>query len=213
MSSYRNAYHDNVRRDVFPYVPRPAGSVLDVGGGVGATAAALKSEGYCDKIGVIDLFAPDVKQSGVDFSYSASLEDPEVLQKIKRDQGRFDTILCLDVLEHLFDPWKIIRELEELLAEGGCIVASIPNVQHYSVVGPLLRGNWELKDAGILDRTHIRFFTRNGAIKLMTGSGMKLEFVTTLLRKKSRIGRLNMLTMGVFENFLTTQFLVRVRKQ
>lgn len=213
MSSYRNAYHDNVRRDVFPYVPRVAGRVLDVGGGVGTTAAALKSEGYCESIGIIDLFAPDAKRAGVDFSYSASLEDLTVFRQIRKEQGRFDTILCLDVLEHLLDPWRVVKELEELLEQGGCIVASIPNVQHFSVVGPLLRGNWELKDAGILDRTHIRFFTRRSAIELMTVGGMSLELVTPLLSKASRAGRLNALTLGFLENFLTVQFLVRVRKR
>ena len=124
----------------------------------------------------------------------------------------FDTILCLDVLEHLLDPWGIIRKIDLLLADGGYVIASIPNVQHVSVVGPLLSGNWELKDEGILDRTHLRFFTKRSAAALMSSSGMSLELVEPLLWKNSRSGRLNALTAGVFENFLTPQFVVRVRK-
>jgi 2-polyprenyl-3-methyl-5-hydroxy-6-metoxy-1,4-benzoquinol methylase len=212
MSLVRNAYHDNVRWDIFPYLPKSPGRVLDVGGGIGATAAAIKKESNCKEVGVIDLVAANAQDTGIDFSYSASLEDPEILNTILSERGTFDTILCLDILEHLKDPWKVVQNLENLLDAGGVIIASIPNVQHISVVGPLLKGYWRLADDGILDRTHLRFFTKQTAVELMTNGSMKLEVVDSLLTKKSRSGRLNAITAGVFENFLTTQFVVKVRK-
>jgi len=212
MSLVRNAYHDNVRWDIFPYLPRSPGRVLDVGGGIGATAAAIKKESDCKEIGVVDLVAPNAQDADIDFSYSASLEDPEILDKILSERGKFNTILCLDILEHLNDPWKIVKRLENLLDTDGVIIASIPNVQHISVVAPLLRGYWQLKDDGILDRTHLRFFTKHSAVQLMTCGALRLEIVDSLLQRKSRSGRLNTMTAGIFENFLTTQFVIRVRK-
>lgn len=72
-------------------------------------------------------------------------------------QKSFDYIIFGDVLEHLYDPWKTLENMHRLLKPGGKILASIPNIMHYSVINELLDGKWKYADAGILDRTHVRF--------------------------------------------------------
>ena len=209
----RTDYHDNVRRDVFSLITKDGGVVLDVGGGVGATARAIRLEGLCDRVGVIDLVAPPIELGAIDFSYAGSLEDPSFLDRVVSEQGPFDTILCLDVLEHLIDPWATVARLHRSIKKGGTMVASIPNVRHLSVVGPLLlKGSWKLDDEGILDRTHLRFFVKQSAVELLTSSGLKLEIVQALLPDNTRAGRLNRFTAGLFEDFLTVQYAIRVRR-
>lgn len=202
-------YHSHVRRDVFPLIPR-GGKVLDFGGGDGATAAALKAAGHVDCIGVADLVPPDPAHA-IDFSFQGDLSRPEALARIAADHGPFDTILCLDILEHLVDPWTMVAHLHGLLKPGGCIVASVPNVRHYSVLLPLLGGHWRYRDAGVLDRTHLRFFTRDTAVELMTSSGLAVEQVKANARGRRRDQMLQRLSGGLFSGVMALQYLVRVR--
>jgi 2-polyprenyl-3-methyl-5-hydroxy-6-metoxy-1,4-benzoquinol methylase len=92
--------------------------------------------------------------------------------------GSFDCVTFLDVLEHFQQPWDVLRSTRALVADGGSVVAAIPNVRHYSVVLDLLRrGRWTYVDDGILDRTHLRFFTRASMIELFQDSGYDVETI------------------------------------
>ena len=88
---------------------------------------------------------------------------------------RFDYIIMGDVIEHLLDPWAAIRNLRELLAPGGAIIASIPNVAHISNLYYVLCGRWTYEDRGLLDRTHFRFFTKYEITKLFEEAGLIIE--------------------------------------
>ncbi|MEY4722243.1 MAG: Ubiquinone biosynthesis O-methyltransferase [Pseudomonadota bacterium] len=202
-------YHSHVRHNVFPLVPR-GGKVLDFGGGDGATAAALKAAGHVECVGVADLVPPDPAHA-IDFSYQGDLSQAEALRRIGADHGPFDTILCLDILEHLIDPWSTVGQLHGMLKPGGCIVASVPNVRHYSVLLPLLAGHWRYRDAEVLDRTHLRFFTRDTAVELMMSSGLALEAVIPNPRERRRDQWLQRLTGGLFSGVMALQYLIRVR--
>src|SRR6185436_7844996 len=84
-----------------------------------------------------------------------------------------DCIVCADVLEHLRDPERALRLLLRYLAPDGLLVASIPNVRHASVLLPLLvEGRFRYQDEGILDRTHLRFFTLHEIVELLTRAGL-----------------------------------------
>lgn len=207
-------YHDLVRYDVLPHVTGRGGKLLDIGGARGATALAARDQGFADCVGVFDLIAPSAVESGLDFSARVDLEDYDAVAELLGTHGPFDTILTLDILEHLVNPWQMVGLLHQHLKLDGVIVASIPNVQHYSVTWPLLRrGQWELQDMGVLDRTHLRFFVRTTAMSLMTSSGLKLEAVVGR-RSGGRIARfIDRLTFGRLSGFFDLQFIVRVRRQ
>ncbi|MCU0729012.1 MAG: methyltransferase domain-containing protein [Sphingopyxis sp.] len=209
-----HGYHDLVRIDVLPHLTGCGGVLLDIGGAGGATALAARQQGLADRVGVFDLIAPTIEKSGLDFSARVDLEDLESVTDLLETHGPFDTILTLDILEHLVDPWRMVELLHRHLKPGGIIVASIPNVQHYSVTWPLLRrGEWELQDIGVLDRTHLRFFVRTTAVRLMTSSGLSLEAVIGR-RSGGRLARLiDRLTFGMLSGFFDLQFIVRVRQQ
>jgi 2-polyprenyl-3-methyl-5-hydroxy-6-metoxy-1,4-benzoquinol methylase len=87
---------------------------------------------------------------------------------------RFDVIVFGDVLEHLIDPAGVLVQSKSFLSEGGIVVASIPNIAHFAIRAMMLEGRWEYSDLGILDRTHLKFFTRDTLVDLFNDSGYKV---------------------------------------
>jgi 2-polyprenyl-3-methyl-5-hydroxy-6-metoxy-1,4-benzoquinol methylase len=207
----RQDYHALIRHDVLDLVPNRAGRVLDVGGGIGASAAHLKQTGQATLAVVVDLVA-NACLPEIDAAYDGNLENPALLARIAAEQGPFDTILCFDVLEHLVDPWVVMDRLVAMLAPGGVVVASIPNVRNYRMVLPLaFRGRWQLADSGLLDRTHLRWFVRDSAEALIRDPGLRIEKTVGVLgRRLDKI--FNLVTFGLFRDLLTIQYYIRGRK-
>ncbi len=177
-------YYDRVNPELFRLMPPDARVVLEIGCGAGALAAAYRARN------------PSVAYLGVERALEPAQRAvmPGRLDRIfvgdveTFDPGRLDlddttpTVDCLvfgDVLEHLVDPWSVVERLVRLVRPEGQVLASIPNIQHYSVVANLLRGKWEYQDEGLLDRTHLRFFTLDGALELFTRAGLHVHDVVT----------------------------------
>ena len=87
----------------------------------------------------------------------------------------FDCVVCADVLEHIKEPWGVLSQLFGLLRPGGCIVVSIPNIRNLGILAELAAGDWVYQDAGILDRTHLRFFTRRSFQRALLGAGFTIR--------------------------------------
>lgn len=204
-------YHSLVRRDVIPFVPE-CERLLDVGGGFGGTAKALKQEGRARQIGVWDAVAPS-DDPEIDFTATDDLNDESAIGEFFAKHGNVDVILFLDLLEHLVDPWSVLRNFSQYVRPGGAIVASIPNVRHIEVSGKLLfRNQWTYADAGILDRTHLRFFVRESAIDLMTLPGYSIELVT-MSPIGSRLYKLiNAVTFNTLRSFFSNQYFIVARR-
>ena len=123
----------------------------------------------------------------------------------------FDCIVFNDVIEHVVDPWTMLRKAERHLAPDGLIVASIPNIRYYIVVRDLLlRGRWEYADWGVLDRTHLRFFTRESISRLFPDCGYTIEQLTPINPIKLR--RAALLTTRWFRDLRYQQFAVVARR-
>jgi 2-polyprenyl-3-methyl-5-hydroxy-6-metoxy-1,4-benzoquinol methylase len=205
-----DAYYGNCRKEILPFLPKRASRVLEVGCGSGDTLAFLKASGYCDYTIGVELFpeAADIAVERVDKLYRSNIEAMDLTV----EPGSVDVILCLDVLEHLVNPHQAIRYLHTLLSPGGCIIASIPNIRHFTASLPLLLKNeWEYKDQGILDNTHLRFFVRDTAIQLMQCSGLQLDHVMPLNMGRKG-GLLNKASLGLCESFFALQYLIKVTK-
>src|SRR6185369_625943 len=86
--------------------------------------------------------------------------------------GPFDHIIFADVLEHLRDPWKALNKAKDLLKEDGSILISIPNIGHNSVIIDLINGKFNYRETGLLDNTHLRFFTRESLTKMVEEAGL-----------------------------------------
>lgn len=205
-------YHALIRHEVLRLVPKGAHNVLDIGGGVGCSAAHLKATRKAARATVVDLVGTACLPQ-IDHAYAGDLEDAGLLRQVAQECGPFDVILCLDVLEHLSDPWRVVDQLSDMLAPGGCIVASIPNVRNYRLVGPLVfQGRFDLVDRGILDRTHLRWFVKDTAKELMSRGNLQVDVFENFFEgPKKKL--FNLLTFGLFRNFLTIQFYIRAVKK
>lgn len=203
-------YFSNARQEILPLLPSKFSKIFELGCGDGSTLQMIKSYfdvSFCAGFDIDDRSIAIARQH-LDLAVPGNIEFTEPPEAV-RD---IDVILCLDVLEHLVDPWRVVRMLHERLSDSGVIIASIPNVRYFRVSLPLLfKGSWELADAGILDRTHLRFFVKKTAIDLMTSSGLHLHKLQPLGLEVGRKARLvNMATFGIFEELLAPQYLARV---
>ena len=143
--------------------------VLDLGAADGSVAAVLKRMGCHVTAVEIDPVAAASARTVCDDVVVADLNELGFLARFGR--GRFDVVLMLDVLEHLLDPAAVLARAGTVLADGGWGVISLPNIAHVSVRLALLKGNFRYTDVGLLDRTHLRFFDREGVDELLRASG------------------------------------------
>jgi GT2 family glycosyltransferase/2-polyprenyl-3-methyl-5-hydroxy-6-metoxy-1,4-benzoquinol methylase len=170
------AYYHHARPEILDIVPRSACKVLDVGCGAGGFSASLKARQLVEVHGVeLVAQAAELARGHLDRVWNSSIE--EALPKLP--DGYYDCIVVADVLEHLLDPRNVLVSLKGKLAAGGRIVSSIPNVQNWDVLSNLIQGRWDYQNAGILDSTHLRFFTRKSVEELFWSAGLRITTLTT----------------------------------
>lgn len=182
-----DGYFEHTRPELRALVPAGARRVLDVGCGAGALGAALRAERGIEVFG-IEGFPDAARQAGerLDGVLEADLD---ALEELPWERGSFDAMLFGDVLEHLRDPRRLLGALLPWLADDGAVVCSIPNVKHWSVVYPLLvHDRWRYEDAGLLDRTHVHFFTLEEIGVMLDELGLAAEHVgATAVQTPERI--------------------------
>ncbi|MBI1320407.1 MAG: glycosyltransferase [Candidatus Hydrogenedens sp.] len=153
-------YYQHVRRELFPHIPRKTRRLLDVGCGQGTFASTLKRERALEHVAGIEIVEEAFERAveRLDEAYNADIERVALPFK----PASFDCIVCADVIEHLVDPRTALEKLSKLLTPEGVIVISVPNVRYVDVIDTLSRGFWYYVEEGIMDSTHIHWFTKRG---------------------------------------------------
>ena len=165
------SYYKNIRKDILSIVPSDAKNILEIGCAAGMTGNELKKKSGVYVAGVeLDHNAAIEAKSLLDDVIEGDIEDIDLPYK----NETFDCLLFADILEHLKDPLTVLKKTRKLLKPTGTLIASIPNVQYLGVVSQLIEGNWTYQDEGILDRTHLRFFTYHEIEKLFTDAGYEI---------------------------------------
>jgi SAM-dependent methyltransferase len=203
------SYYNQARPEVADLVPTACRRVLEVGCGEGALGRLLRWRGH--HVTGIEL-VPEAAER------ARSCLHRVVNADVERDgfafpPASFDAIIFADVLEHLVDPWRVLREAVELLAEDGVIVASIPNVQNLEVLRRLLGGRWDYRERGILDFGHLRFFTLSTIRALFAQADLTVEYVGHRYRRTWWRELLCVLSGGRARAFWTRQYLVVAHKK
>lgn len=195
----------------------PDGSrVLDVGCAGGYLARVLRDEKGCQVDGV-DL-DPDAAERAREVCGSVavgSLDDEAFVASLG---GTYDRILCGDVLEHLRDPARVASHLGRLLAAEGRLLVSIPNVANWRVRLALARGQFTYEDSGLLDRTHLRFYTFDSVCELAAEASLRIatrEFTirpsdATIRLVAGLANRIQLGTSRVFPNLIAYQTLLEL---
>ena len=160
MKYYENkpqGYYDNVREEMLKYLPETAKKILDIGCGNGAFASIVKQKNDAEVWG-IELMDEEAKAA------------VDVLDKVfvggcekyidELPEHYFDVIYMNDVLEHLADPYTVLESLKSKLAPKGVVISSIPNVRFFRTFSKVLfTKDWKYEGHGVMDKTHLRFFT------------------------------------------------------
>ncbi|MEN9544060.1 MAG: hypothetical protein RLZZ598_893, partial [Pseudomonadota bacterium] len=208
------SYYRNVRPEIVERVPAGAEMVLDVGCGAGSLGAHLIATQHARHVVGIEVVPSAAQEaaSHLDTVVLANLNITSVDEALARfDKPSFDCIVCADVLEHLVEPWDALSALKAYLKPGGILIVSVPNVRHWSVWGPLLvRGRWDYRDSGIMDRTHLRFFTPRTAQAMCAGAGLDVVSEHALVGGKWRY--ISAASFGLLRPLLAVQWVFECRK-
>ena len=138
-------------------------------------------------------------------------EAMEALETLPKEY--FDCVICNDFLEHIPSPEKLIIALKPYVKDNAILICSLPNVRFWKNLKELiLEKDWRYREAGILDSTHLRFFTKKSMIRLITTCGLKMETIEGINPSKSlRFLIPNMLTFGIHNDMKYLQFVIRAR--
>jgi len=182
----QNSYYGFARPEVVEAIVKnkiPVGKVLEIGCAGGATGKNLKERLPVQSYVGIDISpeAADIAKNNLDRVIVANIENTDLASEHGLKAGEFDLLLALDVLEHLYDPWDSLAELSYYVKPGGYVVASLPNIQNITIVQDLIKGNWQYQNAGILDATHLRFFTLETSQKMFSGAGLTIKSIEHVL--------------------------------
>ncbi len=171
LNKVSESYYQSSRPELVDLVPISAERVLELGCGEGRTGAAIRQRQRAfvtgielepDIAGIATTSLNDVRQADLD-----SFDFPW-------EEASFDCIIAADIVEHLRDPWRVLRESYRLLARHGVIIVSIPNISFSGIISNLMSGRFDYRDTGLLDRTHLRFFTRATFAEALLDAGFIL---------------------------------------
>ncbi len=188
-------------------LPAIYGRYLEIGCGNGATLEYLKTIGASYVAGV-DINAEAIaiaERKGLDAVLVADIEKDD----LPFENNYFDGIILADVLEHLYNPLDAIKKIRSYLRDEGVMLISIPNVKYYKLLQRLiLHDEWKYAEQGILDNTHVRFFTRSEIIGLIKSAGMKAEKVQGVYISGKLFRLINGLLLNRLRSFAAYQFYI-----
>jgi 2-polyprenyl-3-methyl-5-hydroxy-6-metoxy-1,4-benzoquinol methylase len=199
-----------MRMEIINLIPANAVKILDIGCAAGGVGLLIKEGRACEIIGIeIDNEKAKIASSKLDKVIVGNVEtiDPQL------KQGYFDCMIFADVLEHLREPSEVLKKYSHYLKEDGCFIISIPNVRHVKVIFDLVvLGEWRYEPFGIMDRTHMRFFTLKSFRRLMQEAQVIPVSIDRIFSLKgSRL--FNLLTLGLFKDILTAQYVFLAKKK
>lgn len=200
------SYYSSERQDLLSVFPDNVECVLDVGCGNGGFGKTLKEKGLAIKVVGIEINNDAAKcaRENIDEVITGDIEN--ISLNIEKEY--FDLIIFGDVLEHLYNPWKLLSEMKSYLKKEGYFLISIPNVRYYRILLSLIfKGEFKYEEEGMLDRDHIRFFTFKMLKIYIEQAGFKI--VKTKKNFSGHISFLfNTLFFNIFSDFFTRQYIV-----
>lgn len=203
-------YYQHERAEMLAFIPPSVTRTLEVGCGAGSFSGLIKDQLGAETWGVE--YQPDAASLAaqklhrvVAGSVESALPDLPL--------HYFDCIIFNDVLEHLVDPYSTLVQVQGLLNETGVLVASIPNIRHWpEFVDYTVRGNWNYVNTGVLDRTHLRFFTKKSIIATVAQCGYALINIQGINPHYSRAQKIaSLLSRGALADTLYQQYAVVAR--
>lgn len=190
-------YYTGDRVDMLKYIPKDLKTTLEFGCGTGQFSALLKKE-FGAETWAVEIDEQSAKTAAQKLDNVINSDAHEAINKLP--DGHFDCIIFFDILEHLVNPYSLLSSIKSKLTNNGVIVTSIPNIRFYrNLVRFVLHGEWEYQDEGLMDKTHLRFFTRKSILKMFDNLDfeiIKFEGIHPTHSRNLKI--LNFLTLNSF---------------
>lgn len=206
-----NTYFGGLRRDWVNALPKSSSArILEIGCAEGRTGELAISNGKCQFYCGIELHEPSAEIASNRLS-KVIIGNVETLE-FDFEPNSFDAILLSEVLEHLLDPWAVVQHLAKYLKPGGLLFASSPNVSHHRVIRQLLRGRWDLTETGVMDKTHLRWFTPKSYEQLFRQAGLSVDRLAPVSTPTIKVKVFDFLTMGKFKHLSMVQIDIRAHK-
>jgi 2-polyprenyl-3-methyl-5-hydroxy-6-metoxy-1,4-benzoquinol methylase len=205
LSTKPEGYYIQARPEVLPFIPKDAKRILDVGCGEGGFGFTLKQRLGAEVWGIE--YVPAAAEAARQRLDRVLVGD--VMQRLEQLPDRhFDCITFTDVLEHLVDPYQVLLAIKQKLSSRGVIVSSIPNVRFFrNLFNLVVKGDWRYEDAGILDKTHLRFFTKKSIKSMFESLGYRVIQIKGINATPSwKVTLFNLVTLGTFSDTRYLQF-------
>ena len=201
-------YYSKLKREFLPVIKEGPNVVLDLGCGTGRMGQALLEMNKASEIIGVELNREPAEEAekSYDVVYKNNIEHLSLPYV-----NYFDYVLCGDILEHLVDPWLMLARINVMLKKNGELICSIPNIRYWKIIRDLvMKGRWKYADAGILDSTHLRFFTKSSFIEMLHNANYKVTWLHMSIHGTKRIA--NNITFNMLSEFLATQIMISARK-
>ena len=205
------------RADILHLIPNNISKVLDIGCSTGSLGEQIKQRSRVEVVGIeTDEQMANVAKKKLD---RVVVED---IEKINLEthflHNYFDCIILADVLEHLKNPWDVLKNATTFLNNEGIIIASIPNVRHYTtIINLVIKGYWPYRERGIHDKAHLRFFTLKNIKELFQYPNLeiiRIERNYRIIEKPHPINRYGKYFAILFiKEFITFQYVIVARKK
>lgn len=182
------SYFQGARKDYVMELPdNPDAIILEIGCSNGNTGAFALAENKCKQYVGVEIHEEAAEKAKHKLSQViiGNIEEMD----LPLEENSIDALILSEVLEHLVDPWKVLVKLKRYLKPGALVFASSPNVSHYRIIRMIIKGEWNLTDQGVMDRTHLRWFTPKSFADMFEDSGYKVIKVEALppLRSSTKL--------------------------
>ena len=201
-------YYSQVRGEMLDCIDKKrldSFKVLDVGAGEGGFIQTLKANLNLSSVWAIE---PSLSAKKIDADTVLELNVEGSLDQLPNQY--FDLVIFNDVLEHLEDPWNVLKRIKSCLAENGEIIISVPNFLFIHTFKRVLLGDFRYEDFGVMDKTHLRFYTKKSLIRMLNECGYRVEYIEGIngfYTWKYKV--LSVCTFGLIKNWLHQQWACR----
>lgn len=198
-------YYNQKRLEMLAYIPLDCKIILDVGCGEGYFGEELQRKNKA-KVWGIEVINKIAKQAEKKLHKVLQGDISKIM--ISLPKSYFDCIIFNDVLEHMVDPYTILEKSKKLLKKDGIVVCSIPNIRYYEILKEIiLHKQWKYREQGILDKGHLRFFTKRSMTEMFEELGYEIVIIEGINPIQSRqYSFINFITCGFFEDSRYLQF-------
>ena len=205
-----DGYYNIEKRRMVTFFPDGPNIVLDIGCANGRLGKKLRVLNKASELIGVEIFPPAADEAAK-FYDKVYRNDIESL--ILPYKEYFDFVICGDILEHLRDPWTLLDRIRGWLKPNGSLISSIPNIRYWRIIKDLMiYGKWDYVEAGILDNTHLRFFTRRTIQKMHKKANFEIIHSQMIIHGKKQ-NFFNMITFSILDEFWGSQILTVAKKQ